>query len=86
MVAQLSLDFNAPRARTSDPVSSRMAAAALESAGVLSAQRREVLEALKQHGPATSAELADRAGLCRFRCARRWPGACRVGTLWPGSS
>ena len=71
--SQLALDFDKPRARNSDPVSSHLAASALAASGVLSRQRRIVLAALKEHGPCTSAELAARSGLERHLTARRLP-------------
>lgn len=70
---QATFDFDSPKARRSDPASSRQAAAELEASGALSRQRREVLEALKRFGPSTSAELAQRSGLDRYTVARRLP-------------
>jgi predicted ArsR family transcriptional regulator len=75
MTSQLSL-FDAPAhtlSRRTDPPSSAMAAAEMQLSGALSRQRRAVLDALKQHGPATSAELAARSGIGRYVCARRLP-------------
>lgn len=63
-----------PLAAATDPVTSHMAAGELVESGTWSAQCQEVLEALRRFGPRiTSAELAARSGLDRFKCGRRLP-------------
>jgi predicted transcriptional regulator len=78
-------DFSvSPRARKSDPESSKAAAAELGCKGILSKQRQEVLEALRSCGPSTSAELAERSGLDRYLVARRLPELRDMGFIVQG--
>lgn len=65
------IDF--PRARNADPRSSHEAAAAIKRSGAAKAQASIVLEALKRYPMASSAELAQFAGLDRYMVARRLP-------------
>ena len=60
-----------PVARTTDPASSHAAESEINSNGTRSAQSREVLEALKRHGPATTAELSEASGMSRHIIGRR---------------
>jgi DNA-binding transcriptional ArsR family regulator len=55
---QLGLDFSA-HARRSDPETSKAAAGSVDAVGLALV----VLESLRQHGPATAHELADRLSL-----------------------
>lgn len=80
-----------PLARSSDPVTSKLAARELVKTGELGRQHRLVLEALKKRPGMTSDELAANAQINRYTCARRLPelaasglarrGARRVSTL-----
>ena len=81
---QLQLAFDKPRSRSSDPASSKMAAAEMERSGALGKQRQQVLEALRVHGPCTSAELAFRASLDRHAVARRLPELREMGLVFQG--
>ena len=78
---QRPLDFDAPRARTTDPLSSHEAATEAERSGLIARQLDTVLAALKKTGGLTSAELAKRHGLDRYMVARRLPEAERAGMV-----
>lgn len=67
-----------------DPVTSRMAAVEFVASGMLSAQRAQVLEALRQWDGSTSCELSKYSGLDRFTCSRRLPELARLGFVKQG--
>lgn len=59
--------------RSSDPDTSRQAAAELAASGVQGKQAQAVLDAVRKWTGRTSAELAQLAGLDRYAVARRLP-------------
>lgn len=75
------LDFalhpDPPRARKSDGDGSHVAAEQIKPH--LSNQRREVYEALVKHPARTSLQLAEAAGLDRYKVARRLPELEQMG-------
>lgn len=73
-----------PLARSGDPVTSKLAARELVDSGRLTAQQTEVLEALQRFPGSTSAELAEAAGIDRYRVARRLPDLERLGRAAKG--
>jgi len=61
-------------AASADPASSALAAAEITANGTRQSRKAAVLAALQsQGGPATSLELANSSGLCRFAIARALP-------------
>lgn len=70
--------------RQEDPESSHEAADAMVRTGKVAAQRVDVLAALRLHGPATSAELAQLSGLERPQVARRLPELSTMGLVLRG--
>ena len=71
----------APLARTTDPVSSHLAAEAITASGLRASQKRAILEALRSHAEhCTSLELARAAGFD----ATPSPGVCPIlrATAW----
>tara|TARA_Y100000593_G_scaffold20067_1_gene40215 strand:+ start:3247 stop:3606 length:360 start_codon:yes stop_codon:yes gene_type:complete len=72
--------------RRSDPVSSRMAAEETVGTGAANRQREQVLLAIEEFGPGTSAELADRSGIDRYALARRLPELAKRGLVTKGST
>jgi hypothetical protein len=76
---------HAPLARTTDPLSSHLAATAITASGRRDSQKREILEALRsQSAAATSMELAHAAGIDRYVGARRLPDLARDGAVGRG--
>src|SRR5580693_1525374 len=72
----------APLARSSDPLSSHLAAAELERSGRRAGQKRALLEWLRgQSRPMTSAEIARASGMERHGVARRLPDCERDGLV-----
>ena len=82
-MTQLSIDFNAQRARGRDPITSHYAA--VRAKRFLGAQASRVLEALKKFPGSTSAELAQLAGLDRYMVARRLPDLEKCDYVSKGS-
>lgn len=79
--AQLSLIFDAPLARRSDPVTSHLAAA---SARDLQRQHQSlIVAALKQHGPLGKDGIAARTKLTGVAVARRTVELQRAGLIRP---
>lgn len=70
-----------PPARSSDPVTSHIAADDITSSGLRDSQKSEVLRWLTQHPGSTSAELAHISGLDRHMVARRLPDLERDGKV-----
>jgi DNA-binding MarR family transcriptional regulator len=66
-------------ARTTDPQSSHDAAERVRP--LIPGQKRLVLEALREHGPHTSKDLARLADLDRYMVARRLPDMERDGLV-----
>jgi predicted ArsR family transcriptional regulator len=73
------------RSRRTDPVSSKLAAEEMTQSGAIGRQQLEVLEALRKHGPCTSAELAFRSGLDRHLCGRRLPDLAKQRLVIQGA-
>lgn len=73
-----------PLSRRTDPASSSMAAAHMAESGALSRQRLEVLQAIREHGPGTAREIAQRAGLDRYAVSRRAPELRKAGLVIEG--
>jgi hypothetical protein len=67
-----------PRARTRDPLTSKLAAAAVTTAGAHYAQ---IHDALTLHGPAGKDRIATLAGLDPSQVARRLPEMRRIGLV-----
>lgn len=61
----------APMARTTDPLSSHLAAGEIEGSGRRASQQVEALAAVRKHSGSTSHELAEATGLDRYALARR---------------
>lgn len=80
MMEQRHLDF-APRARTTDALSSHAAADDLERSGRLWRQLDRVLAAVRATPGLSSGELAARHGLDRHMVARRLPEAASAGLI-----
>jgi hypothetical protein len=65
---------SAPLAATTDPETSKLAAAEIDANGGRQRRKAAVLAALRtQPEPVTSLELSQASGLCRFACARALP-------------
>lgn len=62
---------SAPRARTSDPVTSRIAADWITTSGVRAAHQQKILRAIQHHPGSTYVELASLTGLDRHAVGRR---------------
>src|ERR1700734_2798043 len=72
----------APLARSSDPVTSHLAAAEFIRSGRRANQKRELLAWMRQQGrPLTSAEIARDSGMDRHGVARRLPDLERDGLV-----
>ena len=78
---QRPLDFAAPRARTTDPLSSHEAATAAEASGLIGRQCAAVLELVRRTPGMTSSELAARHRMDRYVIARRLPDLERRGLV-----
>lgn len=74
---QLAIDFT-PRARASDPDTSHAAAAAIDGATLAA----RVLQELREHGPGTSHDLADRLGLSLVTVSPRIAPLQRAGKVY----
>jgi len=62
-----------PAARRTDPVSSHLAAEAMDASGRRASQQHRVLRAVRRYPGRTSAELAELIGMDRYAVARRLP-------------
>lgn len=71
MDAQLPLQFDRPRSRRSDPLSSHVAG--IDAAKFARSQAAKVLRAVLAFPGLTAKQLAERAGLDRYMVARRAP-------------
>lgn len=71
-------------ARSTDPITSHQAAAAVEASGGASIQRRKCMDALHTMQGATSAEIAKAAGIDRYAAARRLPELRKAGKVANG--
>jgi DNA-binding MarR family transcriptional regulator len=81
MMEQRPLDFDAPRARTTDPLASHAAADAAEASGLIGRQCAAVLELVRRTPGLTSAELSARHRMDRYVIARRLPDLERRGLV-----
>ena len=73
--------FDAPRARTTDPLSSHKAADDADRSGLIGRQCAAVLELVRATPGMTSAELAARHRMDRYVIARRLPDLERRGLV-----
>lgn len=73
-----------PIARRGDPITSAHAAAWLTSSGFRDSQAGRVLDAVICWPKSTSAELARRAQIDRYICARRLPELEKLGLVTRG--
>lgn len=73
-------------ARRDDPQTSKAAACKVIASGKVSAMHTRVLNALVEHGPSTSAELAAKSGLDRYDVARRLPELERKSMVTRGNA
>lgn len=71
-------------ARTTDPITSHMAAADIIASGCASKQRRRAAAAVRNHPGRTSLELSRVTGIDRYELARRLPECEREGMVKRG--
>lgn len=71
-------------ARTTDPITSHMAAADIVASGGASIQRRRAAAAVRLSPGRTSLELAHAIGIDRYELARRLPECEREGLVKRG--
>lgn len=71
MSTQFNLDFDRPRSRVSDPLSSHRAEQRMRDSGGLRGQAKVALELVKQFPGRSSKELAELGTLDRYQIARR---------------
>jgi hypothetical protein len=85
MIQQAGLfDHAAPIASAKDPWTSHEAANDLTRSGIRAEQKLQVLKALRQYPGSTSAELAAKSGMDRYRTARRLPDLRADGLVTNG--
>lgn len=83
MLEQLSL-LDSPMARTTDPISSHLAADEVKQSGARAKQARAVLVGLRKYPGLTSRELSLAMGADRVMVARRLPDLADAGEVERG--
>lgn len=73
-----------PAARSTDPLSSHLAANELTASGRRGQQIAMAIAAVRAFPGRTSQELSDKTGICRFVLARRLPEAVTSGAIAKG--
>lgn len=80
-MTQPSFNFETPRSRRTDPLSSKRAEDQIRRSGALKGQQLIALELVKQFPGRTSKELAGLGTLDRYQLARRLPELVAMGYL-----
>lgn len=78
-------DLFTAKARTTDPVTSHVAAYNVEASGKASTQRRACLVEVRRHPSQTSGEIAQALGMERHIPARRLPELREAGLIKNGA-
>jgi hypothetical protein len=78
-MTQPSFNFEVPRSRRTDPLSSKRAEDQMRRSGALKGQRLIALELVKQFPGRSSKELAKLGTLDRYQLARRLPELVSLG-------
>ncbi len=76
--------LNTPAARTTDPISSHIAARGITVSGIRGSQARIALEAVMENPHRTSFELSEACYLDRYQVARRLPELEEAGFVEKG--
>ena len=80
-MTQPSFNFETPRSRRTDPLSSKRAEDQMRRSGVLKGQQLIALELVKQFPGRSSKELAGLGTLDRYQLARRLPELASMGKV-----
>ena len=78
---QLTLVLPFPATRRRDPATSHAAAA--KAAAVAPSHRNIIADCLREHGPLTVKQIAERTGLTQYAASKRLPELERLGLAEP---
>ena len=68
-------------ARSTDPMTSHVAAQHITASGLRSLQQHQTLAAVRAYPGLTGQELAQASGICRYTLARRFPEVEEMGLI-----